>query len=316
MEKPEKTSINTASAKIVVVDDEEIIRFTLQKKLSRLGYNVISLDKAEDALYLLKNDDTIDLLITDIKLRKMDGIELLRRVQGMSDPVPVIIITGNGNVEDAISALRYGAKDYIRKPFDLNDVASTVHSVIRVKREKLIEDEFTRYCRYEKVTYQVPVSPEVINVITFRLTRNLVPLGLCNTPTSENITLALQEAISNAMFHGNLDMPSEIREQGGIKAFNEEVDRRRSLPQYQDSNVTIGCEMTPDFVRYEIEDEGKGFDYSSLPDPRDPEHFFLSSGRGLFIIRIHMDEVFWENDGRKIVMIKNRIQTPEQLKEQ
>ena len=55
------------NAKIVVVDDEEVIRYTLQKKLSRLGYNVISMEKAEDVLYLLKNGERVDLIITDIK---------------------------------------------------------------------------------------------------------------------------------------------------------------------------------------------------------------------------------------------------------
>ena len=61
---------------ILVVDDEEVIRITIQKKLSRMGFNVISFEKGEDLLYYLKNaDHNADLIITDIKLRKMDGIE-------------------------------------------------------------------------------------------------------------------------------------------------------------------------------------------------------------------------------------------------
>ena len=71
--------MNNNGAKILVVDDEEVIRYSLQKKLSRLGYKVISMEKAEDVLYLLKNGEKLDLIITDIKLRKMDGIELLKR---------------------------------------------------------------------------------------------------------------------------------------------------------------------------------------------------------------------------------------------
>ncbi|MCL2025904.1 MAG: response regulator, partial [Leptospirales bacterium] len=69
---------------ILIVDAERMTRFTLQEKLSRSGYNIISLEKAEDALYLIKLEDVkIDLVISDIKLYKMDGIELLRRIKAM-----------------------------------------------------------------------------------------------------------------------------------------------------------------------------------------------------------------------------------------
>jgi DNA-binding response OmpR family regulator len=122
---------------ILVVDDEEVIRFTIQKKLSRMGFNVISFEKGEDVIYYLKSTpDEADLIITDIKLRKMDGIELLRKVNALENPIPVLIISGHGNVEDAIRALRYGASDYIRKPFDINDLTSSVRSILRRKHEK------------------------------------------------------------------------------------------------------------------------------------------------------------------------------------
>ncbi|MGL4369856.1 MAG: response regulator, partial [Spirochaetota bacterium] len=126
----EKTSV-TNPATILVIDDDETVRFSLSKKFTKYGYNVISADKAEDALYLLKNDkQKIDFVITDIRLRKMDGIELLRHITGMDNPIPVLL-TGQGNIEDAVNALRYGACDFIRKPFDVNEVASVVRSVLK-----------------------------------------------------------------------------------------------------------------------------------------------------------------------------------------
>ncbi len=297
----------TKGETVLVVDDEEIIRYTLQKKLSRLGYNVISLEKAEDVLYLLKNGEKADLVITDIKLRKMDGIELLRRLRSMDDPVPVLIITGHGNVEDAISALRYGASDFLRKPFDLNEVVSSVRSILRRQYEQQLAEDYARYCRFEKLEFQLPVEPDLINAVSYRLTASLIPMGFCNATTAENITLALREATGNAMYHGNLAIPSEIRETGGIKAFNEEVEKRRKRPEYRERITTLQMELTPEYVLYTIEDQGEGFNHRSLPDPRDPEHFFLSSGRGLFIIRVHMDEIDWNEKGNLIQMKKYSI---------
>ncbi len=299
--------MNDAVSKIIVIDDEEVIRYTLQKKLSRLGYSVTSLEKAEDALYLIKNGEKADLIITDIKLRKMDGIELLRRIQGSGESIPVLIITGQGNVEDAIRALRYGASDFIRKPFDINDVAASVRAILKRKHEKMLAESFGQYLQWERSCFCVPIDSGIITPISYYLTRNLVAAGICNHTTAENLTLALQEALSNAMFHGNLEVPSSIREKEGLKAFNEEIERRKIDPAFSSRTVNVEWEVTREYAEFMIEDQGKGFDHRSLPDPRDPENFMKNSGRGLFIIRIHMDEVSWNESGNIIKMKKNRI---------
>ena len=104
------------------------------------------------------------------------------------------------------------------------------------------------------------------------------------------------------MYHGNLDIPSSIRETDGVKGFKDEIEKRKKIAQYSSRIVTVYYEINRDFVEYRIVDEGNGFDYTSLPDPRDPENFFKNSGRGLLIIRIHMDEVEWNNRGNEIRM--------------
>jgi len=300
---------NSKSPTIVVIDDEEIIRYSLQKKLARYGYNIISLEKAEDFLYLYKNGNKdINLIITDLKLRKMDGIELLRHISILENPIPVLIITGQGNIEDAIKALRYGACDFIRKPFDVNEVASVVRNILRNEQEKLLVDTIGQYLVFDNKSYRIPVDVSASNVLSFELTKNLTPVGICNRTTSENIALALREAINNAMFHGNLEIPSEIRREKGIKGFNEEIEKRRLEDKYRERMVTINYELSSEYVQYRITDDGNGFDYKSLPDPRDPENFLRDSGRGLLIIGIHMDEVEWNTKGNSIRLRKNRVE--------
>ncbi|HON16371.1 MAG TPA: response regulator [Spirochaetota bacterium] len=292
---------------VLVVDDEEVVRFTIQKKLSRMGFNVISFEKGEDVLYYLKSDSgPADLLITDIKLRKMDGIELLRKVNSLENPVPVLIVSGHGNVEDVISALRYGASDFIRKPFDINDLASSVKSILKRKQETKT-DSLGQYKVYVKEKLIVPNEPDLINSLCYNLTKDLSDAGLFNYTTSENIALSLKEAISNAMFHGNYEIDSSLRESGGMKEFNEEIEKRKNVLPFKNRVLKITYEFTPEYVYYEIEDEGPGFDYNSLPDPRDPDNFFKNCGRGLLIIRIHMDEVSWNEKGNAIKLKKYKV---------
>jgi DNA-binding response OmpR family regulator len=293
---------------ILIIDDDETVRFSLSKKLTKHGYNVISADKAEDALYLLKNDkEKIDFVITDIRLRKMDGIELLRHITSMDDPIPVLL-TGQGNIEDAVNALRYGACDFIRKPFDASDVVNVVRTVLRRKSEERLSLDVGQHVNYEKMEFSLPSQINLGNIISFAATKNLPKIGICNRATAENISLALREAINNAMFHGNLEISSDVREKQGLKAFNEIIEDRKNDERFVNRRVKFNYEITRDYAEFTVEDEGQGFDSTKLADPRDPENFFKKSGRGILIIQLHMDEVEWNTRGNKIRMKKNRVE--------
>ncbi len=292
---------------IVIIDDDDVVRYTLRKKLSRFGYKIIVLDKAEDALYLLKQGNDIDFIVTEIRLRKMDGIELLRHVNALDVPVPVLLI-GQGNVDDAIRALRYGACDFIRKPVDANDIASIIRTELRNRRKKEKPVDLGHFVVSDRREFLLPSDDELASLVSYELTKNLTGSGICNHVTSENISLSLKEALSNAMFHGNLEVDSKIREIDGVKAYNELIEKRKNSDKYKNRRVHILYELTPSWVEYTITDEGKGFNYTLLPDPKEPENFFKKSGRGILIIKIHMDEIEWRERGNSIRMRKYKVE--------
>ena len=116
-------------AKILVVDDEMPIRRTLREILEFEQYDV---EEAEDGFECLAKvqKEKYDVVIMDIKMPKMDGIETLERLQILSPETPVVMVSGHGNIETAVDAVKKGAFDYISKPPDLNRMLITIRNAM------------------------------------------------------------------------------------------------------------------------------------------------------------------------------------------
>lgn len=122
--------------RVLVVDDEDTIRKLLKSRLERDGQDVIVVNDAEAAQKEVEKDPRIGVLITDLKMPGKDGFELMRDVRETHKSVRVIVITGHGEKAAAVQALRYGAADYLEKPFDMDELS---HAVQRAIRENLLE---------------------------------------------------------------------------------------------------------------------------------------------------------------------------------
>ncbi|MBX5437943.1 MAG: sigma-54-dependent Fis family transcriptional regulator [Thermoflavifilum sp.] len=116
-------------ATILVIDDEKAIRKTLHDILSYEGYQVEEAADGEQGLSMFKNK-TYDAVLCDIKMPKIDGIEWLTRAREINPDVPVIMISGHGNIETAVDAVKKGAFDYIAKPPDLNRLLITLRNAL------------------------------------------------------------------------------------------------------------------------------------------------------------------------------------------
>ena len=117
---------------VLVVDDEEHIRILLRRILEGAGYSVITANNGREALEKLT--DNIDLVLLDIKMPEMDGFQTLNLMRDRSD-VPVMMVTGVGEVTAASDALAFGADDYIRKPFKVGELLARIGAKLR-RRER------------------------------------------------------------------------------------------------------------------------------------------------------------------------------------
>jgi two-component system response regulator PilR (NtrC family) len=120
--------------RILIVDDEEVLRDVLDAVLRREGFEVVMASSGEEALAVLDEDDNIDLVILDIMLPGISGIDTLRALRISNPSLPVIIITAFSSIDGAIEAMKHGAFHYIPKPFKNEEVILTVNKALEQRR--------------------------------------------------------------------------------------------------------------------------------------------------------------------------------------
>ena len=118
-------SENRQPARILLAEDEANLRLVLQKELERAGYEVRVAPDGEAALKLLE-ESNVDVMLCDINMPRMDGLELLRRVHQRPNPPEVIMLTGHATIETAIEAMKLGAYDYLSKPYHITELDALV----------------------------------------------------------------------------------------------------------------------------------------------------------------------------------------------
>ena len=124
-------------ADILIIDDEKVIRKTLSEILSFEGYKIDEAADGEEGLKRFK-DKSYDVVLCDIKMPKLDGIEFLQKAGETSPDVPIIMISGHGNIETAVEAVKKGAYDFISKPPDLNRLLITIRNAM--ERNSLVTE--------------------------------------------------------------------------------------------------------------------------------------------------------------------------------
>jgi two-component system response regulator AtoC len=142
-------------ARVLVVDDERKMRRVLQIMVDQLGLEAVPAENGADALERLSSEK-IDLVLTDLKMPGMSGIELLARLRTLDADVPVIVLTAHGTVETAVEAMKQGAFDYILKPFDVQAVELIIRNALELRRYRT-ENRFLRE--------QAVVAPAFENLI-------------------------------------------------------------------------------------------------------------------------------------------------------
>lgn len=122
----------TASLRVLIVDDEDDFRETMVKRLNARKVVAEGSNSGVNALKILENTD-FDVIVLDVKMPEMDGIETLRRIKTMKPEIEVIILTGHASVEFGIKGMQLGAFDFVMKPAPLSELLDTIEQAYKKK---------------------------------------------------------------------------------------------------------------------------------------------------------------------------------------
>jgi DNA-binding NtrC family response regulator len=155
-------------SRILIVDDEQIVRESLRDWLISSGYDVETVSNGFEALDRIKNEKW-DVLLTDLKMEGMDGIEVVREVKQIRKELPIVVITGYPTVDTAVQALKQGADDYIVKPFNPEEIDIIIKNMISrqnlIKENTYLRQELKRRYRFKDIIGKSHAMHEVMVLI-------------------------------------------------------------------------------------------------------------------------------------------------------
>jgi len=259
------------------VDSNEELRTLLASVLGELGHEVVATGDRQTALAREDLED-FDLIISDLTEDSAagGGIEIIGELKRKRLMVPVVVSSEETQQNGVIKAFKLGAANFVRKPYEREELRTIVDKTLGYKLRFVDDLKVLPFVR-ERVEFELPSDLSLMNGVLHYLIERVAGLGIIQ-PERSNLFIALDEAFVNAVKHGNKNDPTKL--------------------------VRITADLSANEARFQIEDEGEGFDPSTIPDPLDPANLFKASGRGVLLIYNIMDEVKYNERGNRLTMVK------------
>lgn len=292
------------ATQILVVDDSLIE----QRRVGRLlqnGIAGVAVTYAGDGQAAL---DAIavampDMVVSDLRMPVMNGLQLVESIKAHGYGVPVILMTSYGSEEIAVQALRAGAASYVPKLALEKNLIATIKSVLSVSSRQVNRRRLLSTLDSAESRFVLQNDTSLIAPLIDYLQEQILTMRLFDHLQTTRISVAVQEAIANAIYHGNLELDSELRQDDEGNFYRLAEERSRS-PEYAARRVRVEATLSAAEVRVLIHDDGPGFNPSDVRNPTEEINMDRIGGRGLLLIRTLMDEVSHNPQGNEITLVK------------
>jgi CheY-like chemotaxis protein len=291
---------------VLVVDDSSTDRCLVAALLREIpALRIEFAANGREALDRIKAR-TPDLVITDVVMPEMDGVELVSRIAEQFPLLPVVVMSHADRADLAKWTSGPGVRSCVPKTALPRVLPGTVEQLLtlsqaRRQQRRLLESITATELTLELKDNDTSLIEHLVDFVGICLTN----AGLCPEGSESLVCLALEEALQNAFLHGNLGIGSAMRSTAdGDQEVAELVEQRRQLPPYRDRQVHVSISISSRQAKFTVRDEGAGFDPAEVPDPTDPQNLERLCGRGLLLMRSLMDEVLFNARGNEVTLVK------------
>lgn len=295
---------------VLVVDDSAVDRRLVGGILEKVAS--LRVQYAADGVEALASIEQArpDIVLTDLQMPNIDGLELVGRVRSRFPLVPVILMTAHGSEEVAVQALQRGAASYVSKSNLSEELSEVVESVLAMARADRHNERLGECLSRHESEFVLDNDTALVYPLVDHCQQLVTRMRLCDETGRIRIGVALEEALLNALYHGNLELSSDaLREARSSIVTNGSpnmIERRCREAPYHDRRIHVSVAVTPQEARFVIRDEGPGFNPDDVPDPTDPANLERESGRGMLLMRSFMDSVQYSGSGNQVTLIKRR----------
>ncbi len=284
--------------KILIVEDDYGSREFLYSLIKLEGYDVEMAVNGEEGLEK-HGAYHPDLIICDIQMPKMDGLEMLSQLRKDKFDTFFIITTAFGSEDYAIDALRLGANNYLKKPIDKKSLIGLIkkyqsiieHRLLTKKAEGIIIEKELKIAFNTDIRHVSAIVSKLIFEINAPLTDS----------ERTNIELGLDELITNSIEHGNLEISFDEKVAAAdSNKISELYQERMNFPEFGKRKIIVDYIQKDGYCEWVITDEGRGFDWKSVPDPTQGAQLMELNGRGIFITNFLFDEMEYLGKGNQV----------------
>lgn len=290
---------------VLIVDDSPIDRVLAGGLLEKQCHCRIAYAEDGQAGLNSARDLKPDLIVTDMQMPVMNGLDLVKTLRREGIQIPIILMTATGSEELAVEALRVGASSYVSKRSLAKRLGDTARMVLASAKEGREQNVLMERLRSHTESFELDNRAEECISLSRYLQSTLSRIWNLNLTTRLRIGLALEEALLNALYHGNLEVSSELKELPDNSFYDQAAQRQKEVP-YRERRIEVTASTTTKETRFVIRDGGHGFNVKNLPDPTDPQNISKSSGRGVMLMHTFMDEVHFNERGNQVTLVKLR----------